>query len=113
MSDAPIDRTDAAADPAAEYTPSGERLPRDEDDYGLDSDAGNARLGQALADLQAQVERGEVDRVEAVVFLADAVQALGHDHPEVTEPTVRARIVTVLAPVFTAQGWPRLEPFEF
>jgi len=110
MSDAP---TDPTADPAGEYEPTGRRLPADEDDYGLDSDAGNARLGRALADLQAQVERGEVERVEAVVFLADAVQAVGVDHPEVTEPTVRARIVTVLDPVFTGQGWARLEPFEF
>ncbi|MFL6137534.1 MAG: hypothetical protein ACJ74O_07010 [Frankiaceae bacterium] len=101
------------SDADGDYEPSGERWPVDEDDYGLDSDEGNVRMQQVVADLVAQAERGEVERREAVVLLADALEEMSGDHPEVTDITVRSRLVAVLDPVFTAQGWERLGPFEF
>lgn len=101
------------SDADEDYQPTGERRLADQEDFGLDSDAGNARLRVVLAEIVAQAERGEIERAEALVFLSDAVQELSADHPEVTDLSVRNNVVTVLDPVFVAQGWARLEPFEF
>jgi hypothetical protein len=101
--------TDADED----YGVGDERLPVDEDDYGLDTDEGNQRMQAVVGELVAQAERGEIERREAVVLLSDAVGEMSATHPEVTGITVRARVIAVLDPVFVAQGWERLEPYEF
>ena len=101
------------SDQDGDYGLVDERLAVDEDDYGLDTDEGNARVQAAVRDVVTQVQGGEVDRAEAVVLLSDAVEELSANHPEVTDITPRTRVIAVLDPVFVAQGWERLEPYEF
>jgi hypothetical protein len=96
-----------------DYGVADQQLPVDEDDYGLDTDEGNARMRALVGEIVAQVERGEVERREAVVLLSDAVEEMSADHPEVTDISPRTRLVMVLDPVFVAQGWEKLEPYEF
>ena len=89
--------------------------PGDDDrpDYGLATDEGNDRLNRVLGEVAAQIERGELERAEAVVLLSDGLQAIGESNPEATDTTVRTAVVSELDPVFTAAGWERLTPFEF
>jgi hypothetical protein len=85
----------------------------DQLDFGLTSDDGNERLRQVLAEVSAQVQRGEVERAEAVVFLSDGVQRISVTDPEVTDGTVRTAVVSALDPVFIRAGFERLTPYEF
>jgi len=85
----------------------------DQLDFGMTSDDGNERLRRVLAEVSAQVQRGEVERAEAVVFLSDGVQAISAAHAEVTDGTVRTAIVSALDPVFVQAGFERLTPYEF
>lgn len=110
------DETRASAETdAAETADTIPALRTDEDqpDFGIDSDEGNDELRRMLADVVVRVQRGEVGRSEAVVLLGDSVADLSTRYPEVTDITVRTAIVETLDPVFTGEGWERLEPFEF
>jgi hypothetical protein len=103
------DEADEVTDPSlAPGAPGDDQL-----DFGMASDEGNERLRQVLAEVAAQVERGEVERREAVVLLSDGVERISVTHPEVTDGTVRTAIVTALDPAFVGAGWDRLTPFEF
>ena len=93
--------------------PLPDQPPEDLPDFGMDSDAGNARVDLLVRELAAVVEAGAVERREAVVALADGIQAIAADHPEVTETIVRDAIVRELRPTFDAAGWDMLTPYEF
>jgi hypothetical protein len=82
-------------------------------DYGIDDERGNERLHLVLTELRDQVNGGEVDRMEAVELLSDAVRELSGTYPEVADVTVRTAIVTAVDPLFAGEGWERLELFEF
>jgi hypothetical protein len=82
-------------------------------DYELDTDEANQRVDTLVRGIAAQVRAGEIERTEAVETLSDALRELAAADPDVTDITVRDAIVRELDPVLVAQGWQRLEPFEF
>lgn len=82
-------------------------------DYELATDEANKRVDTLVREIAAQVRAGELERREAVEALSDAVRELAATDPDVTDITVRDAIVRELDPVLVAQGWQRLEPFEF
>jgi hypothetical protein len=82
-------------------------------DYELDTDEANQRVDTLVREIAAQVRGGEIERTEAVEALSDALRQLAAADPDVTDITVRAAILRELDPVLVAQGWERLEPFEF
>lgn len=86
---------------------------RDVPDYGLLDDAANVELDGVLDAVRTAVQRGEIDRREALSALSDRLRELSGVHPEADDITVRSRVVTELDPCFLAAGWQRLEPFEF
>lgn len=88
---------------------------RDDDlpDYGLLTDAGNARLDQLVREVAAAIDAGSVARDEAVEALSDGLRAVAAEHPEATDITVRDAVLRELRDPFTNAGWELLEPFEF
>jgi hypothetical protein len=82
-------------------------------DYTLATDETNRKVDALVRGIAAQVRAGEVERTEAVEALSDALRELAAADPDVTDITVRDAIVRELDPVLVAQGWQRLEPFEF
>jgi len=92
---------------------SPQQPPEDLPDFGIDDDAGNARVDLLVRQVAAVVAAGEAERREIVVALSDGVQAISSDHPEVTETIVRDAIIRELKPTFDRAGWEMLAPFEF
>jgi hypothetical protein len=82
-------------------------------DYELSTDEANQRVDTLVREITAQVRAGELERSEAVEALSDALREIATTDPDVTDITVRDAIVRELDPVLVAQGWQRLEPFEF
>jgi hypothetical protein len=82
-------------------------------DYELATDEANQRVDTVVREITAQVRAGELERSEAVEALSDALREMAATDPDVTDITVRDAIVRELDPVLVAQGWQRLEPFEF
>jgi hypothetical protein len=82
-------------------------------DYELATDEANQRVDILVRGIAAQVRAGELERSEAVEALSDALREMAAADPDVTDITVRDAIVRELDPVLVAQGWQRLEPFEF
>jgi hypothetical protein len=82
-------------------------------DYELADDAANQQVDLLIRGIAAQVRAGEIERVEVVEALSAGVRELSAADPDVTDITVRDAIIRELDPVLVAQGWARLEPFEF
>jgi hypothetical protein len=82
-------------------------------DYELATDEANRRVDALVREIATQVRAGELERTEAVEALSDALREMAAADPDVTDITVRDAIVRELDPVLVAQGWQRLEPFEF
>jgi hypothetical protein len=82
-------------------------------DYELASDGANRRVDTVVREIAALIRAGEVERAEAVEALSDGLREIAADEPDATDITVRDAIVRELDPVLDAQGWQRLEPFEF
>jgi hypothetical protein len=93
--------------------PRASRGDDDVPDYELATDEANLRVDALVRQIAALVRAGELERSEAVEALSDALRELSAADPDVTDITVRDAIVRELDPVLVAQGWERLEPFEF
>ena len=82
-------------------------------DYGLADDDAARLLHTLLVGVREGIERGELERGEALVQLSDGVAPIAERYPGVRDTTVRVQVQEALNPALEANGWEPLTAFEW